>query len=427
MTQAVTAHAFLELVPDHAAPLVNLLAIPESLTDQVAEQLYALAPLADVTASQFIDAFKQTSFIQPRNSEWSLDSQTREAFLAAGGAPPNLVQQAHRLMLEHVETAKAEWAGSIMPSYLYTLAGKAYHQAGVGETDAALQNYERAATLPYSGAQWLAMRLGSEQQRLGIFSADQTEILFLQAITLFREGQRDRAKPLMEQIVAKGAPSLATAMALNILGNMEAGAHPKRAETLLRQGIEMSLEVGNDQGVVIGQHNLGVLIGRDRKRLDEAETLLRASITGGDESGNVHHAAVVRHSLAHLLNKAGNARQRKEAEELLRIAIRDLKDVHDEPGAGMAMHTLALSIAKDEKRSDEAEQMFLQSIEASEKSNDSKSTAMRLFTFARFLISVVHNLAEGSKILDRARSIAARYGLTKEVERIDEYKRDRLP
>jgi tetratricopeptide (TPR) repeat protein len=417
------ARSFIDRMPPPAGRLVNLLAIPESLTDEVALRLYALAPLENISGTQFIEAFKQTSFVQPRNSEWSLNIRVRDAFLSLNAAPLELVQRAHTIMLDYVETAEPEQAGSIIPNYIYTLAGKAYHQAGSGKTEEALGNYGAAATLPHSGQQWLATRLGREQQRLGIFPPDQIEILFLQAITLYREGHRSQAKPFLEQIVAQGQSSLAMAMALNMLGNMVAAENPKRAETLLQQGIEMSAEVGNNQGVAIGQHNLGVLIGKDFKRLGEAEALLYSSIAAGEESGNIHHASMVRHSLAHLLNKPNLPERREEVETLLRTAIADLKDVKDEGGAGQATHTLAIAVSRDTQRKKEAELLFRQSIAISEKENDSRSMQMRLFSLARFLIRAADSLTEGLEALERAKAIAKSFGLVNEVKKMNDFER----
>ncbi|WP_341681221.1 hypothetical protein [Sphingopyxis sp.] len=408
----------LDGLPPAASNLMALLSIPESLTDDVALRLYALAPLEKIDGGQFIQIFRQLSFIQPRNSEWSLTPLAREALLSIAQKSPPLVRRAHEIMLDLVKTAPPEAAGDVIPNYIYTLAGKAYHQAGAGKTDDALSTYEQAAKLPYGGVQWLATRLASEQERFGILPPDQVEILFLQAITLFREGHRDLAKPLFERIITKGQPAYATAVALNIIGNYETNKNPDRAENLLRQGIEVSRLVGDDQGIAVGQHNLGTLIGKDRKRIEEAEQWLKKSIEMGESLGNIHHASMVRHSLANLLNKSRHRTRAKEAEQLLRQAIEDLNERNDPAGAGKAMHTLAMTILRDSKRQEEAYRIFRQSIAISEQTKDERTTMGRSITFAKFLIKAGINLPEVRDLLSRAHRIARSRGDKRQLETI---------
>lgn len=410
---------FLNDAPVGAERTLQVLAVAESLTDRVAEELYEIAPIPGISGRKFLNALRQASFIQPRNSEWSIERSEREALLMSSGRDGNALVKAHHVLLRYADNPDPALAGDVVPNYLYTLGGRAYHQAGVGQVTDAVENYGEAAVDHYSGAQWLAGQLADFQGRLGVLPDDRSELLFLRAITLFREGKRSEARPLIERVVEKGEVSRQTAIALNILGNMVARSDPERAEVLFRRGIEMAGRLGEDQGVAIGQHSLGRLIGRSRDRFEEARRHLTDSIRFGETKDSLHHAAQVRHSYGYLLSQSRYRTEAKEAERQLRQAIEELAITHDLSGAGQAMHTLALLITRDTNRRAEAESLFKRSIEIGERTGDQLGVAMRMLTLGIEQAGRLEKPDEALITLRRARELMLTLHKTKEVQRID--------
>ena len=411
---------FIKDAPVGTARTLQVLAVAESLTDPVAEELYGIAPIVGISGQSFLDALRQASFIQPRNSEWSIERSARDALLESSDQDDEALVRAHQLLLRYTENPDAALAGDVVPNYLYTLGGRAYHQAGAGQVDKAIGNYGEAAVDHYNGAQWLAAQLADFQERLGVLPNDRWELLFLRAITLFREGKRDQARPLIERVVKIGKESRQTAMALNILGNMVSRTDPLRAEALFRSGIDMDSRFENAHGVAIGQHNLGRLIGRDRRRFEEARSLLTDSIRYGEINGKLQHTAQARHSYGYLLNQFRYKAEGNEAERQLRQAIEELAAAHDLSGAGQVMHTLALLVVRDPDRGAEAEALFRRSIEIGERTGDQVGVAMRTFTLGKELSGRLARPDDGFVTLQRAREMMLALRKMKEVRLIDE-------
>jgi len=410
---------FLADAPPGAARTLQVLAVAESLTDQVAEELYAIRPLPGVSGALFLDALRQASFIEPRNSEWSIERSARHALLTGPDRDIDALTKAHQVLLRYADSPDPDLAGDVIPNYLYTLGGRAYHQAGVGRVDEAVENYGEAAVHQYSGAQWLAGQLADLQEQMGVLPSDRLELLFLRAITLFREGRREEARPLIERVVEKNEVSRQTAIALNILGNMVARTQPARAEELLRRSIDMGKQFHDDHGVAIGQHNLARVIARQPARVDEAIQLLKDSI-GYGENNNLQHAAQARHTYGYILNQYRYMKDAAEAESQLRRAIDELTSVHDFSGGGQAMHTLALLVSRDKKRRDEAEFLFRRSIEIGERTGDRLGVAMRTFTFGKELARGGGGKRdEAVSTLKRAREMMLSLRKMKEVGLID--------
>ena len=410
--------AFLQTAPEGTGRTMQVLAAAESLTDSLAAELYQLAPVSEIDADFFLRALKQAAFVEPRNSEWSFSPRVRQELLRLDQAGPELVREAHEFLLAKTTQLKAELAGSIIPNYLYTLAGRAYHAAGAGQISEALQEYERVSLRDFNSEQWLAARLADEQSRLGVIPADRIEILFLRAVTLYRQGRRDEARPLLERVAASDAPTLPRAVSLNMLGNLLAKQDPERAERLLREGIEVSHLVGNAHGVTIGLHNLGKLLENVPARWAEAEQFLLDSISRGQLHRNTHHVGQARHSLGHLLAKMPH--RRAEAETALRTAIEELEEAGDHSGAAQGLHTLALLVGRDDTRLKDAEDILQRSLRIGRQSHDDAGMAMRYLSLAQLLSRKVARLADALAAIEQSLAYRRSMGNKAEIAKGEE-------
>src|SRR5688572_1697691 len=119
--------AFLKEAPNGMAGALQVLSAAESLTDRVAAELYALSAIPGISPEVFVGALHQADFVQARNSEWSFAPQFREEFLKLNEASPDVVKAAHRALFHYSSEADPILAGTVIPNYLFTLAGNAYH------------------------------------------------------------------------------------------------------------------------------------------------------------------------------------------------------------------------------------------------------------------------------------------------------------
>src|SRR6266851_4881798 len=285
---ATVIQDFLETAPDGAARVLQALAAAESLTDDVAREIYELEPIKGVSADLFVRALHYGDFIAPRNSEWHFVPEVRQEFQNLGVASPEIVKAAHHTLLKLGDEGDHSLAGSVIPGYLFTNAGKAYHKAALGMTDEALALYARASAGSRTGAQWLASKLADEQEARGALPPGTVEATFLRAMVMFREGRRQEAEPLFRRVAATDELRIEVAIALHILGNLIGRRNPREAEAFFRRSIEIGESLGNQQHVAQTLHSLANLIGRDRSRGDEAEKLYRRSIEIDESLGNQH-------------------------------------------------------------------------------------------------------------------------------------------
>ncbi len=389
----ISIQEFLEIAPHGAARALQILATAESLTDDTARQLYDLAPVPGLTAELFIHALHYADFVAPRNSEWYFSSTARGELQGLHAADTVTVTEAHRLLATLATEGDRALAGSRIPAYLFTPAGKAYHLAGTGDLQQALSLYGRATSGPLTGAQWLAARLASEQEELGVLPRGNIETLFLRAMVLVREGNREGAEPLLRLICASKEVRIEVGIACHLLGLLVArqrdAAHQREAEQLYRRSIEILEELGNRFGVAQTLHSLANLLARDRNpdRQREAEQLYRRSIEIGEETGNRFHVAQALHSLANLLARDRNPDRQREAEQLYRRSIEIGEETGNRFHVAQALHSLANLLARDRNpdRHKEAEQLYRRSIEIGEETGNRFHVAQALHSLANLL------------------------------------------
>jgi tetratricopeptide (TPR) repeat protein len=373
---ATVLQDFLETAPDGAARVLQALAAAESLTDDVAREIYELEPIRGVSADLFVRALHYADFIAPRNSEWHFVPEVRQELQSLGVASPEIVSSAHLALIKLGDEGDRSLAGSVIPGYLFTNAGKAYHRAALGMTGDALALYARASAGPLTGAQWLASKLADEQEARGALPAGSIETTFLRAMVIFREGRRQEAEPLFRQVAETDKPRIEVAIALNILGNLIGRRNPREAEAFFRRSIEIGEELENQHHIAQTLHSLANLIGRDQSRRDEAETLYRRSIEIDESLGNEHGVAQTLHSLANLIGR--DQRRRDEAEKLYRRSIEILESFRDQHGVAQTLHSLANLVGRGQQRRDEAEKLLRRSIEIGESLGDRRGIAQRL-------------------------------------------------
>lgn len=262
---------FLQGAPDGVGPTLAALACAESLTDDVAREIYEQVPVPRLSADQFLSAFKYSGLTEPRNSEWNLNHQIRDELVRSDFLTMGAKRSVHRYLAEL--GGKADFwtvAGRTVPTYLFSEAGLAYHLAGAGDTDAALEHYSRASLGPFNGAQWLGARFVEEQEQTGVIPEGQIETTFLRAWVMFRQGRKKEAMSLFEKVAESDEEKREVAISLHLFANSLPPRRDKEAENKLRRSIEINDSLGSRFGVAQTLHSLANLLREQDQRLEEA-------------------------------------------------------------------------------------------------------------------------------------------------------------
>lgn len=356
--------AFLSQAPEGANRTLCLLAQAESLTDATAEQIYALAPVAGLSAATFIRALHYTDLIRPRNSEWHFAPAVR-ADLLTRAASPESVTAAHELLLSIARNGDRAEARTRIPSYLFTEAGEAYHLAELGDVEAALPLYSASALEPLSGRQWLAGRLASEQERRQRIPPGTIEVTFLQGMLLYREGEKAEAMTKFRLLVDRPDERVEVAIAQHLYANSIAKQDFKAAEAYYRRSVQIGERLKKPEHVAQVLHSLANLIAERRPRWDEAETLYRRALEIEQQQEKFIGAARLMHSFGNFLSR--NPKRQAEAEDAYRQALTHV-DV-DPFQQAQVLHSLAKLIARDPDRLEEAEATYRLSLERGERNS----------------------------------------------------------
>ena len=363
---------FLETAPGGTGRVLQALAEAESLTDDVARQIYEIEPIEGVSADLFVRALHYANFTVPRNSEWHFVPEVRRELQGLAIANPELLQAVNTALIHHGDEGDPALAGSVIPGYLFTDAGKAYHKAALGITDEALMLYAKASAGPLTGAQWLASKLADEQEARGALPADSIETIFLRAMVLFREGRRQEAEPLLRRVAQTDETRIEVAIALNILGNLVGRRNSREAEAFFRRSVEIGEKLGNQHHVAQTLNSLANLLARERRRHDEAEELYRRSIEILQGLKDQHGVAQTLHGLANLLGRVQD--RRDEAEKLLRESLQigeDLKNLRHQ-----AQVLRSLSFVVEHRSAQDAEQLLQKSLELNQRARDRRGETL---------------------------------------------------
>ena len=92
---------FLETAPGGTGRVLQALAEAESLTDDVARQIYEIEPIEGGSADLFVRALHYANFTVPRNSEWHFVPEVRRELQGLAIANPELLQAVNTALIHH--------------------------------------------------------------------------------------------------------------------------------------------------------------------------------------------------------------------------------------------------------------------------------------------------------------------------------------
>ncbi|MBR7918267.1 tetratricopeptide repeat protein [Burkholderia vietnamiensis] len=413
------AEDFIENSPAGTGRVLQMLAVAESLTDDVAMQLYELNPIPGVPAQLFVQALHYSDIVEPRNSEWHFTNEFRESLRHITDEDDELVNAAHDRLLSIGQNADVSLGGDTVPRYLFSKGGMAYHKAAIGLTDEALRLYAQAAIGPLSGDQWLASHLASEQETDGVLPEQQIEVKFLRAMVLYREGDWEEAKPLLFEIARTREFRIEVAIASNILGVRFSRSQPRLAERLLKQSVQIGEWLGDRSHLAQSLHVLANLVARVPSRADEAEALYKRSLSLEEELNDSDGIAQTLHSFGNFL--ARQQHRGHEAEAAYRRSIDIEKSSGSLAGLAQTYHSLGNLLRKN-GRYDESELYLRNSLKLGERFMNLQHQAqvLRTLSFVVERTSVLEAermLRESLRLNEIARNA---YGVRKAMESLED-------
>lgn len=212
---------FLEGFPHRVLRVMQALSAAESLTDNVARQVLEVRGVSGARADMFLDLLHCSNYVVPRNSEWHFSPDVRMALRHLARQDNVPLEDVHSLLLRIGREGNRADAGDLIPAYLFTNAGEAYHNGELGFTDEALEQYARSADASDNGELWLAGALSQEQYREGTLGAHAIEPAFLRGLSAYRDRDDDRAYPDLLAVAGSEKRSELVAWALQLCGEIE--------------------------------------------------------------------------------------------------------------------------------------------------------------------------------------------------------------
>src|SRR5713226_4017759 len=110
--EAAKIDEFVKVAPPGADRVLQIFAAAESLTDEVAEALYALSPIDGVPSDLFVRALHYSDLISPRNSEWHIVPEVREGLYRKLLSDKEAYERANRILYDLSESGDRKEAGS---------------------------------------------------------------------------------------------------------------------------------------------------------------------------------------------------------------------------------------------------------------------------------------------------------------------------
>ena len=138
--------AFLDSAPAGSLKALLALGVAVNLTDEVAVKLITDCAPDGFEPIDFVGVVKTCDFVISRNSEWYLEREVR-FWLAANLAKYEdsvFVTTCHEILKNIMFSSKLEQAGKTVPAYLFTPAGRAYHEVPFSHT-LGLEFYKEAS------------------------------------------------------------------------------------------------------------------------------------------------------------------------------------------------------------------------------------------------------------------------------------------
>lgn len=326
--------AFLSSAPEEAAVLMKALAVAESLTDQLAEEIYKSYPIPGVSFDLFLRSLRSSGLVTPRNSEWHLPPAVRSKLYKSASIEKDLFYKINCLILETASNALPNQYGVSVPRYLGTGAGIAYHKVSI-DSDKNLRLYTSGTSHSNSyGELWLAVELSSLQVSAGLINRDAIEPSFLRGMLLYRDGKRQDALIPLQLVASSNQQRSEVSIACHLSGLITSRQKPNVAIRLLKKGLRLSSLIGDTSGQAKIAHTLANVVASREPAY--ALELLRLSIELDTNSGNIKGEAQSRLSLSRLLQ---SLKMDGAEEELRKSLILDEK-IDNFMGVAKSLHSL---------------------------------------------------------------------------------------
>ena len=390
--------AFVGSAPPGSLRALTALAAPESLSDELAQHLIELACPGQLRLDAFVSALHLGGFLIERNSEWHISHEERAFLNSELLKDGKLFLQCHGFLAGVAEAREPTRGAMEVPVYLLGPVGRAYHHAAVSPEEG-LALYRDTSSGPLA-QQWLAARLASEQQELGILPSGAIEPAFLRGMVLYREGAIDQAMRVLRPVAHSEEVRQEVAIAAHLVGRQRWKRSEKEAEGLLRRSLKILEAIGDRHGQAQVLHTLGQNLWR--RNPEEAEGLLRRSLEIGEAIGHRHHQAQVLHTLGQNLWR----RNPEEAEGLLRRSLKILEAIGDRHGQAQVLHTLGQNLWR--RNPEEAERLLRRSLKILEAIGDRHGQAQVLHTLGQNLWR--RNPEEAERLLRRSLEIGEAIG-----------------
>lgn len=359
---------FLEAAPNGASRALALLAVPESLTDQVAAQLYELAPIKDISPAFFLAALDYSNLTSSRTGEWHLDPTLRSQLYREAVLDTDLFKAANILLLDYGKSSPEE-AGKTVPRYLFTQTGLAYHRVALDKA-ASLHLYIEAFKETLDSERWLASKLASLQQQTGLIPLDAVEPAFMRGMILYRDGHRGRALEILGQVAEVNSRTWEIAVAKHLVGNSLRESSPGKALNLLQESLSISIQIEDLENRLQVMNSLGTLL-RGLK-MSSALEIFREGLELAVSAGDLRNEAV-------FASTYGNALAYKNpdlAEQLLERAIELSRRLGDVGGEARSLHSLSRIVKRS--RPALARELVKLSVELGRDINDRRHLAQAL-------------------------------------------------
>jgi tetratricopeptide (TPR) repeat protein len=345
-----------------------------SLTDELALALLADCGPPEVDVRTFVRFLHACDFIVERNSEWHFAPDVRRWQVTRLLEQPALLASRHSIVRSFAASHDVVSAGSTTPSYLFTPAGRAYHEVYY-DLERGIGLYAEAARSAFSGYQWLAGMLAEEQQELGVLPKGVVEPSFLRGMALYQEENPSAAEPYLKRVAESSELRQEVAIALHLLGVIH--TRRRRFESALgylNRAVELHERLEDRRGLAMVLNSRGSLK-RDMHDIEGALVDLDRAVWLAERIGD-------HRSLAMILNSRGGVkRDRGDLEGALRDLDRavSLNDgsTRDQRSLAMILNTRG-GVRRDRGDLAGAQEDLDLAVTLSEQSRDRRSLLMLL-------------------------------------------------
>lgn len=296
MTLPRALAAFLSEAPDWLERSLLALGAAVSLTDDLASALVADCVPPNVDAVSVIRLLRSCDFVVARNSEWHFDPGIRRWQVERLSEQRTFAASRHAIVRYFSDShTDRSAAGDTVPSYLFTLAGRAYHQV-YNDNENGVRLYAQAARGQFSGFQWLAGVLAEEQQELGLLPKNAIEPAFLRGMALYQEGNPTGAEQHLTRVIQSGDERIEVAIAFHILGVISARRRKFQAALeFLDRGVSLHGRLQQFHGLWMVLNTRGS-VKRDIRDIEAALVDLDRAVFLAEDSGDLRSVAMVLNS-----------------------------------------------------------------------------------------------------------------------------------